>query len=270
MAAFALTPGYDLTRHGERRETVVRYRPYGRWSRILFTLLFCAAAAGGVWSAFFTARTVTVDGDRGTSMLTITKVYPLLGTRRESHDLASILGTGQRSHRAKNGGIASAVTLRTAAGEEVVTARYATYGRTEQKQALDAFLADPGARELHLPYDQGSPLGFIMAIFSGVMVWLVWTLWQEASVRFEWWRDAVVLERRRWPAALWSRAFQAGEITGARVQMRGSSRKATYRVLLTLGSGEEVPLLTIGGSGPGLAEAAADELRAALAGRLRG
>jgi hypothetical protein len=267
----SLTPDsatYDPARHGERLETVVRYRPYAWPARILFTLLFAGFGLGFIGAAFFFARQVTVDCSHDTATCTITKTYPLLGARREWHDLASVRGTGLWSRRTKNGGMLYAVTLRTDAGEDSISASYAAfYARQGQKRALDAFLADADAPPLHILYDRGSPVGFVMCAFSLVMLWTLWTTWQVATVRFEWWRGAVVLERRRWPLALWSRAFQLAEVTGARVEERGMRRRNTYRVLLALGSGATVPLLTVPGSGYGMHSEVAAELNAAIARR---
>lgn len=98
-------------------------------------------------------------------------------------------------------------------------------------------------------------------------LWAVWTLWQEAAVRFEWWRGAIVLERRRWPLPLWPRAFRQGEVTGARVDEKVYRRRTTYRVLLTQASGEEVRLLAVGGATRKRHEVAAAALQAVLAAR---
>ena len=254
-----------ILQHRPGTESVVLYRPCSPLARILFSLLFVGAIGGFAGMALFMTRTVRVDGSHGDSMLVITKTYPLFGARRELHDLASIQGTGLRSRVAKNGAVVYAVTLRTAGGEETITANYAAWGRQGQRRALDAFLAHPDAPPLHLLYDRGNPWGALFCIIPAIWLWVLWTLWQEATVRFEWWRNAVVLERRRWPLAPWSRALQLGELTGARVDERGVGRRKTFRVVLLLGSGEALPLLTFWASGGPQAGAAAAGINAALA-----
>jgi hypothetical protein len=248
-----------------RPETVVRFRPYAIYVQILFTLVFAASVLGFTVAAFFGARDVTIDASHGTSLLVVTRTYPLFGARRDSYGLAAIQGTGLRSRVTKNGVLTYGVMLR-AGGEESISFAYAARGRQAQKQAIDAFLADPGAPPLHIPYDRGNPWAFLLCGFSLIMLWTLWTMWQSATVRFEWWRRAVVLERRRWPLPLWTRAFQVEELTGARVDERGPRRRRTYRVVLILRTGEGVPLLTgWGGGGIGPNQDAADRISAAIA-----
>jgi len=263
----ASAPSAPPGRGPERPETVVRYRPCALPARILFTLLFTAIGAAFIVGSFFAARRVAIDCSHQTSLCVVTRTYPLLGPRRRSIDLAGIRGTGLRSRRGKNGVISYALLLDTGAGPEPVSFQYAPRGRQAQKAALDAFLADPGAPPLHLDYDQGNPWAFLICLAPAIWVWVLWTLWQEATVRFEWWRGAVVLERRRWPLPLWTRAFRADEVAGASVDERGSRGRRTFRVELALRSGESVPLLTARGSGPGLHEAAVAAINAALRGR---
>jgi hypothetical protein len=86
-------------------------------------------------------------------------------------------------------------------------------------------------------------------------------------VRFEWWRRAVVVERRRWPLPLWTRSFQVEEVSGARVDLRGWTRRKTYRVVLTLRSGETVPVLDGWSNGTRLPDAAAEAISMALLGQ---
>ncbi len=224
-------------------ERVYRFRPYGLALRLFYTALFSGAALAMVFAAFFVAREVTLDCSRDTGTCVITRTYPLFGSRRESHPLAAIEGTGLRQRTAKNGALNYAVTLRTARGEIGLSAVYAGAGRMRQKRELDAFLAHPEAPSLHLAYDRGSPYGFLLCLFSLFLLLNLWSMWQEATVRFQDWRRAVVLERRRWPLPLWSRALPAGQLTGTRIATRGMRRRRTYRVLLLLATGEEVPLL---------------------------
>jgi hypothetical protein len=251
--------------HGpERLETVVHYRPYSLITRILFTALFAALSLGFLAGAFFASRDVTIDCSHQTSLCVVTRAYPLLGARRESIDLASINGTRMRGRTTKNGSLTYAVFLSTTGGDRAISFQYAPRGRQGQKRALDAFLANPDAPPLHLLYDQGNPLGFLFCLAPLIWLWVLWTLWQQARVRFEWWRRAVVLERFRWPLPLWSRAFQVEEIAGAQVDRRGYPGRRTYRVDLLLGSGESVPLLTIRAGFAGPSEAAAAEISAAV------
>jgi hypothetical protein len=245
-------------------ETLVPFQPYSFAVCVLFTLVFLAAAAGFLVFPFFGARDVTIDASHETSQLVVTKTYPLFGQRRDIYDLASIRGTSLRSRRAKNGSLTYALFLRTDLGEQSISFAYSPGWRQVQQRNVDAFLANPEAPPLHLSYDRGSPLIFLASIASVIFLWVLWTVWQSATVRFEWWRDAVVLERRRWPLPLWTRAFQLGELTGACVSERGYRSRKTYRVDLTLGSGETVPLLTTWGSSPGPTGAAAAAINAAL------
>ena len=233
-------------------ETSVRYRTSGPVVRVTATIFIGAATIAFIWMAFFMARQVVVDCNRDLGTCVITRTYPLFGAQRSYLALADLRGTGLRSRRTKNGAMTYAVTLRTQTGEEVVSASYAIRGRMAQKRALDAFLANPEAPPLHLVYDEGSPFGLLLGLFALVNLWVLWTTWQEATVRFERWRQAVVLERRRWPLPLWTRAFPAREVTGARVQDRGwRGRNSKLRMVLTLDSGEEVPLLGPWGGGRG-------------------
>jgi hypothetical protein len=132
-----------------------------------------------------------------------------------------------------------------------------------QQRALAAFLAHPEAPPLHLAYDRGHPYGLLLGAFGLVFAWVLWTIWQQATLRFEWWRRAVVLERRRWPLPLWTRAFQLSEVAGAGVEAR-SGRRPTYRLLLNLRSGEDVPLLNVRGSGPGYHQDLQDRINTEL------
>jgi hypothetical protein len=247
-----------------RPETLVRYRPYGPVARILFTIMFAALAAGFLVFAFYVSSDVSVDASHQTGVCVVTRTFPLLGPRRESYPLAAILGTRMHSRVTKNGVIAYAVSLSTADGDRNISWQSAPRGRQAQKRALDAFLADPGAPPLHLGYDQGSPVAFLLGLVPLVWLWVLWTLWQQATVRFEWWRRAVVLERRRWPLPLWTRAFQTGEIAGTQVDQRGYRGRRSYRIALTLGSGEAVPLLGVWSGSAAAPQAAAAELEAAL------
>jgi len=248
----------------ERQETVVRYRPCALPSRILFTLLLSTLGAGFIVFAFFAARQVAVDCSRQTGLCVVTRTYPLFGPRRQSFDLAAIGGTSLRARRGKNGVLSYAVLLDTGAGPESISFQYAARGRQAQKRTLDAFLADPDAPPLHLDYDPGSPWAFLLFLAPAIWFWVLWTLWQDATVRFEWWRGAVVLERRRWPLRRWTRAFRLDEVTGADVDERGYRGRKTYRVELNLRSGESVPLLKVRGSGAGMHEQVAAEINAAI------
>lgn len=251
---------------GERRdETLVLFTPFPPAQRLFFTLFFLAMIVGFTFLAGLATRDVTLDASHGTGQLVITRTYPLLGPRRDFLSLASVLGTGLRSRVAKGGGLTYALTLRTAEGEDTFSSTYARDGRQARKRDLDAFLADPEAPPLHLLYDQGSPWGFLVLIAPAAWLWVLWTLWQEATVRFEWWRGALVLERRRWPLRLWTRAFRLGEVAGAEVVEKQARRRPTYRVVLTLATGEEVPLLDVSGAG----RARHEETAAVLQGVLR-
>jgi len=247
-----------------REETCIIYEPYPWYARVFFTVLFLCAAVGFAVLALLTLRDVTVDCSHATGQCVLTRTYPMAIVRRELIALDAIRGTGLRGRATKNGGRAYAVTLVTAAGEDTLSSTYAPRGRQAQKRALDAFLADPDAPPLHLAYDTGSPFGLLLLFAPLVWLYVLWTLWQQARLRFETWRGAIVLERRRWPLAPWSRAFQRQEVTGAYVDERIGRRQTTYRVVLTLASGEEVPLLTVGGSGSARHEAFVAGIRTAL------
>jgi len=188
----------------------------------------------------------------------------LLGPRRETVSLEALLGTGLRSRVTKNHLLVYGVTLTTVAGEEDVSFNYVASGREAQKQTLDAFLADPGAPPLRLPYDRGAPWALLLFLVPLSWAWLLWTMWQRATVRFEPWRSAIILERRRWPLQLWTRAFHAGEVTGARADARTSRGRYSYRVVLTLASGEEVPLLNVWGNGGAIHQEVANRINEAL------
>jgi len=230
--------------------TLIRYQPNPPLTRVCFSFLFTAAMIGFLCAALFLTRDVDVDCAHGDASFVVTMTYPLLGHRRTFLDLGAIRGTGLRMRRGKNGVLTYAVTLRTAAGEDVFSAAYAPLpGRLAQKRALDAFLRHPEGPPLHLAYDRGNPFGFLVGLFALVMVWVLWTIWQQATLRFEGWRRALVLERRRWPLAPWTRAFQLGEVAGVEVETSWSRRRPTYRLVLNLHSGEEVPLLNVRGSG---------------------
>ena len=54
------------------------------------------------------------------------------------------------------------------------------------------------------------------------------------------------------------------EVAGASVEERGYRGRKTYRVELSLRSGESVPLLTVRGSGPRMHEQVAAEINAAI------
>ena len=233
----------------EGMETCIRFRPSGVANRMFATLFFSACALGFIGLAFFLARDVTVDLSHDTGLCVLTYQYPALGHRRTIIPLKAIHGTGLIISTAKGGRLVYTVTLLTTHGVEKISALTAAQGRQAQKRAIDAFLAQPDAPPLHLLYDQGSGIGLLVAAMALFMAFVLWSLWQEATVRFEWWRRAVVLERRRWPLALWTRAFQLEELAGVRINERSYRRRISYQAVLTLRSGEDVPLLGIWGSG---------------------
>ena len=225
------------------QERVYRVRPYGLALRLFYTVLFTGAAVGVAITAFFVAREVALDCSRAAGTCVITRTYPLFGARRERFPLAAIQGTRLRQRATKNGALAYAVLLRTAQGDLEMSANYATTGRLAQKRDLDAFLGDPETPALHLTYDQGSPFGLVLGLFSLVMLVPVWSLWQEARVHCQDWRQTVVLERRRWPLPVWSRSLPRDQVAGNRIATRGVSSRRTFQLRLVLTTGEEVPLL---------------------------
>ena len=265
MAAY-VSPQAPSASSGPGRDGGIRvvHTPYSLTIRILLTLLFAATTAGFTALVLYSMRDVTLEADHATAQLAIVRTYPVLGPRRETLALGAIQGTGLRSRLARNRGLVYGVTLITAAGEEDVSFNYEPTGREAQKQALDAFLADPGAPPLGLPHDRGGPWALLLFLVPLSWAWLLWTMWQQATVRFEPWRSAIVLERRQWPLRLWTRAFHAGEVTGARADARTSRGRYSYRVVLTLASGEEVPLLTVWGNGGAIHQDVANRINEAL------
>jgi hypothetical protein len=225
------------------QDRVCRFRPYGPALRLAYTVLFAGMALALVVAAFFVAREVAVDGSRDSGSCVITRTYPLFGAFRERLPLAAIQGTRLRARTLKNGVQAYAVHLRTAQGETALSMSYEPAGRQRQQQELDAFLGNPGARSLHLVYDRGNPYGFLLCLASLALLLILWPVWQEATVRVQDWRGAVVLERRRWPLPPWTRTLPRNQVTGTRIATRGNRRRPTYRVHLVLATGEEVPLL---------------------------
>ena len=259
----------DAFAHAPDAETLIRHRPYSAAILWLLTLVMGCAGLAILGLPFYMARDVAVDASRGSGQLVITRTYPLLGPRREVLPLAGIRAAGLRSRTTKNGPPVFGVTLLTDAGERDIASEYAGTGRQAQQRALAAFLADPEAAPLHLDYDRGSAWGFLLYLTSLVWLWVLWTIWQEATLRFEWWRRAVVLERRRWPLPPWSRALRLDEVAGVRVDERGGAarRQHGYRVVLSLAGGEDLPVLRSWSSDGPRARATAARISEALARR---
>ena len=86
--------------------------------------------------------------------------------------------------------------------------------------------------------------GLFTLIFAVPSIFMVHRIWERALLRFDWASRRVIVERSRWPLRSTSRSFSLDEVTGAEVLETPATPLLArqYHVVLTLASGERVPL----------------------------
>jgi hypothetical protein len=222
--------------------SVVVYRPNGAFWRWFGTALLLLNFAAAAYFAAWAAGRVTVDCSRATGSCTVTSTYPVRGTVRRSYALDSI--DDVEVVRVSSGdGVGLA--LKTTGGPVALSrTTEAAWLRQYQRRTIHNFLLDGRMQTVHVDYDEPS-VGSIVWLFWGVLPLLsLFGIWRRARLRFDWVSKAVILERSSWPLGRTSRAFSLDDVTGADVDERPSGGSTNeYRLVLTLASGDRVPLL---------------------------
>jgi hypothetical protein len=136
--------------------------------------------------------------------------------------------------------------------------------RDPQKRLIDAFLAGT-APSLHLVYDTGSAAGLLMLLAGALPLLLLRLVWLRARVAIDPASRTLRVERSRWPLRSTTESVAFGELRAVVVRtVRGRRNARTHRVVLVLGSGQEVALLGMSTSAYGQHARAAERIRTAL------
>jgi len=223
--------------------SVVVYRPNGAFWRIVGTALLVLNFAAAAYFAAWAAGRVTVDCSRPAGSCTVTSTYPVHGTVRRSYPLDSI--DDVEIVRVSSGDGVRLV-LKTASGPVPLSrTTEAAWLRQYQRRTIHNFLLDGRMDTVHVDYDVPSWASVGWLFWALLPLLSLFGIWRRARLRFDWVSKAVILERSRWPlAGITSRAFSLDDVTGADVDERPSGGSTNeYRLVLTLASGDRVPLL---------------------------
>jgi hypothetical protein len=247
------------------KPVVVFYRPTPTWLGLLLSVVMLAFVVGSGAATLQLTRRVTLDMSRPDDMCTITRSYLLLGDYAEKHALSGIRGTKLISSRDKHGYVSYGVQLTTVDQPIRVSSSFRPYAeRDAQRRQIDAFLVGTEP-SLHLLYDAGGGVGFMMLLVAVVPLLLLRQLWQGARVTVDPASRMLTVTRTRWPLRAASESIPIGEIENVDVRaVRGRKGGRLYRVALIMRSGQEVPLLRAASNMLGPHRRAADALRAAV------
>ncbi|HEX8790794.1 MAG TPA: hypothetical protein VF765_07565 [Polyangiaceae bacterium] len=243
---------------------VVVYRPVPAWLAALLSLTMLFMIGFGAFGTLQMTRTVTLDLSRADDACTITRSNPV-GDDVEKHPLSSVEGTRLVTIRGKHGTLSYEVELTTATATISLSSMSGSLAlRQAQKRQIDAFLAgkDPS---LHLVYDVGGGLGYLMLLVCVIPLIVLRTMWLSARVTVDAASRVLTIARSRWPLGTASESIPMGEIENVDVsQERNRKGGRVYRVVVILRSGQRVPLLKMSSNVLGPHRRAADQLRAAL------
>jgi hypothetical protein len=245
---------------------VVVYRPQPLLAALLVTAVMLGMLVFTVVMTFDLARSVTLDFSRPENTLTITRTYPLLGGVRESIPLSSIHGTQLVVSRGKHAVLSYEVELTTDADPIRISWLHGSHAlRDPQKRLIDAFLTgtDPS---MHLVYDAGTwAWGLWPLLFCAVPLFLLRLVWLRARVTIDPASRTLRVERLQWPLRSTTESIAFGEVRAVVVRtVLGRKNTRNHRLVLVLGSGQEIALLHVSTTAYRAHARAAERIRAAL------
>lgn len=189
---------------------------------------------------------VTLRCARSTGACVLERRYPVLGVRSETVPLTSIREVVLRESRGRRASTWE-VGLVTDQGTLELSDRHADRPlRAAQQEAIQRFLADPGAATLELPYNQPTTENLVgMGVIGGGLVlflaFLVWTNWQ--LVRVELVDEELTLTTRRWPLPPRIRRFSRSAIRKGALRSKDGLVGHAYAGVLVHVDGHDIELL---------------------------
>jgi hypothetical protein len=214
------------------RRASVTFAPFSASTTAGLTLLLFAWFVAVEASAVVAASHVDITCDRTAGACVVASTLAIVDVElsAERIPIASIRSTHLDETRSRHSTTYTLVVV-TDSGEVHVSHRSAGHAsRAEAERELDAFLADPSARSLHVDYDEPTAVAAVFALWGVLLAFVAFFVFRVTRVEIDRAAGTVAIVQTRWPFAATRRELPLASVRDAVVleSVKDKQGRQTY------------------------------------------